>query len=115
MSKTVHNCQECSACCLDGKDEKIKECVSQGIKNKECSSRPDKTCAGQRTTTADTGQRPTTAATKGSEGLPKKYLITIIVFSIVVPILVVITIVMVCLRQKRKKAKEKNGSASIGT
>lgn len=106
MSKTVHNCQECSACCSDGKDEKIKECVGLGIKNKECSPRPDKTCAGQ---------RPTTAAKKGSEGLPKKYLITIIVLSIVVPILVVITIVMVCLRQKRKKAKEKNGSASIGT
>ena len=107
MSETVYNCQECSACCSDGKDEKIKDCVSLGIKNKECSPRPDKTCAS-------TGQPPTTAATKGSEGLAKKYLIIIIVSPIVVAIAVVIMIVMVCLRQKRKKAEERNGS-SIGT
>ena len=116
MSKTVHNCLECSACCSDGKDEKIKECVSLGIKNKECSPRPDKTCAGQ---------RPNTDATKGSRGLAMKYLIVIIVVTIVVAIAVVIVIVMVCLRKKRNirssvqkpeapAAKQRNGSVSIG-
>ena len=114
MSKTVHNCQECSACCSDGKDEKIKECVSLGIKNKECSPRPDKTCAGQ---------PPTTDTTKGSGGLAMKYLIVIIVATIVVAIAVVIMIVMVCLRKKKKKrssvpeapaVKQGNGSVSIG-
>ena len=70
MSKTVHNCLECSACCSDGKDEKIEECVGLGIKNKECSPRPDKECAGQ---------SPTTDGTKGSWGLAMKYLIIIIV------------------------------------
>ena len=116
MSKTVHNCQECSACCSDGKNEKIKECVSLGIKNKECSPRPDKRCSVQ---------PPTTDATKGSRGLARKYLIIIIVSSIVVAIAVVIMIVMVCLRQRGNSgssvqeleapaAKERNTSASIG-
>ena len=115
MSKTVHNCQECSACCSDGKDEKIKECVRLGIKNKECSPRPDKTCAGQ---------PPTTDATKGSGGLATKYLIIIIVSTIIVAIAVVIMIVMVCLRRNGNRessvrepeapaVKEMNGSASI--
>ena len=115
MSKTVHNCQECSACCSDGKDEKIKECVGLGIKNKECSPRPDKTCADQPSTTD---------ATKGSGGLATKYLIIIIVSTIIVAIAVVIMIVMVCLRRNGNRessvrepeapaVKEMNGSASI--
>lgn len=104
------------ACCSDGKDERIKECVSLGIKNKECSPRPDKTCAGQ---------SPTTDATKGSGGLAMKYLIVIIVATIVVAIAVVIMIVMVYLRKKRNRrssvqepeapaATQGNGSVSIG-
>ena len=115
MSKTVHNCQECSTCCSVGKDEKIKECVGLGIRNKECSPRPDKTCADQ---------PPNTDATKGSGGLATKYLIIIIVSTIiVVAIAVVIMIVMVCLRRNgntgssvrepEAPVKERNGSASI--
>ena len=43
MSKIVHNCQECSACCSDGKDEKVQECARLGI-DKDCTPRPDKNC-----------------------------------------------------------------------
>lgn len=43
-TKAPHNCQKCSACCSDGKDEKIDDCVSQGL-DEHCSPRPDKDCS----------------------------------------------------------------------
>lgn len=43
-TKAPHNCQKCSACCSDEKDEKIDDCVSQGL-DERCSPRPDKDCS----------------------------------------------------------------------
>ena len=122
MSETLHNCQECSACCSDGKDEKIKECVSQGITNKGCSPRLDKTCAGQlagtaTTTTTTTMTTTITDATKGSGGLAMEHLIIIIVV-IIVAILAIFMFVMVYMyfRLKRRSSagEQRNGSANTG-
>ena len=116
MSKTFQNCQECSACCSDGKDEKIKECVSQGIKNKECSPRLDKTCATGTTTTAAT--TTITDATKGSGGLAMEYVIIIVVFIFVALVVLFIGMVYMYLKQKRKTRPsvggQRNGSANAG-
>ena len=122
MSETLHSCQECSACCSDGKDEKIKECVSQGIKNKECSPRLDKTCAGQLASTVTTTSTTTTTitiitdATKGSGGLAMKHWIIIIVGIVGV---FMIVMVFMYFRRKRKTrrltaAEQRNGSANTG-
>ena len=124
MSETLRNCQECSACCSDGKDEKIKECVSQGITNKECSPRLDKICAGQlagRTTTTTSTTTTTittiTDATKRSGGLAMEHWIIIIVV-IIVATLAIFMIVMVYMyfRLKRRSSarEQKNGSANTG-
>ena len=121
-SETLHNCQECSACCSDGKDEKIKECVSQGITNKECSPRLDKTCAGQLASTVTTTSTTTTTitiitdATKGSGGLAMEHSIIIIVAGIAG---VMIVMVFMYFRLKRKTrrltaAEQRNGSANTG-
>ena len=123
MSETLHNCQECSACCSDGRDEKIKECVSQGIKNKECSPRLDKTCAGPlagtATTTSTTTITTITDATKGSGGLAMEHWIIIIV--VIVGVILVFMIVMVFkyFRLKRKTRRStagehRKGSANTG-
>ena len=122
MSETLRNCQECSACCSDGKDEKIKECVSQGITNKECSPRLDKICAGQLAGTTTTTSTTTTTittitdATKGSGGLAMEHWIIIIV--VIVAILAIFIFVIVykyCRLKKRSSAREqRNGSAKTG-
>ena len=123
MSETLRNCQECSACCSDGKDEKIKECVSQGITNKECSPRLDKICAGQLAGTTTTTSTTTTTittitdATKRSGGLAMEHWIIIIVV-IIVATLAIFMIVMVYMyfRLKRRSSarEQKNGSANTG-
>ena len=111
MSETLHNCQECSACCSDGKDEKIKECVSQGIKNKECSPRLDKTCAGQlagtATTTSTTTITTITDATKVSGGLAMEHWIIIIVV-IVVATAAIFMIVMIYMYFRLKRRSSAN-------
>ena len=125
MSETLHSCQECSACCSDGKDEKIKECVSQGIKNKECSPRLDKTCAGQlvgtTTTTSTTSTTTTTIttitdATKGSRGLAMKHWIIIIV-GIVGVFMIVMVFMYFRLKRKTRRStagEQRKGSANTG-
>ena len=111
MSETLHNCQECSACCSDGKDEKIKECVSQGITNKECSPRLDKTCAGQlagtATTTSTTTITTITDATKVSGGLAMEQWIIIIVV-IVVATVAIFMIVMIYMYFRLKRRSSAN-------
>lgn len=108
MSETLHNCQECSACCSDGKDEKIKECVSQGITNKECSPRLDKTCAGQLAGTATTTSTTTiTDATKVSGGLAMEHWIIIIVV-IVVATAAIFMIVMIYMYFRLKRRSSAN-------
>ena len=110
-SETLHNCQECSACCSDGKDEKIKECVSQGITNKECSPRLDKTCAGQlagtATTTSTTTITTITDATKVSGGLAMEHWIIIIVV-IVVATVAIFMIVMIYMYFRLKRRSSAN-------
>ena len=125
MSETLHNCQECSACCSDGRDERIKECVSQGIKNKECSPRLDKTCAGQLAGTATTTSTTTTTittitdATKGSGGLAMEHWIIIIVVIVGVTLVFMIVMVFKYFRLKRKTRRstageQRKGSANTG-
>ena len=125
MSETLHNCQECSACCSDGKDEKIKECVSQGITNKECSPRLDKTCAGQLAGTTTTTSTTTTTittitdATKGSGGLAMEHWIIIIVVIVGVTLVFMIVMVFMYFRLKRKTRRstageQRKGSANTG-
>ena len=71
LSKTAHNCQKCS-CCLDGKEEKIPECVNQGI-NKHCSARPDNVCGGSAGTgSVPGGSGPGTTDASKSGGLSTK-------------------------------------------
>ena len=43
---STHSCKKCSYCCLDGNDEKITECVNQGLEasKQHCHPRPDKDC-----------------------------------------------------------------------
>ena len=61
MSKTVHNCQECSACCSDGEDEKVQECVRQGI-DKDCTPRLDKNCSSSKLGATESKKSPGTIA-----------------------------------------------------
>lgn len=62
--KAPHNCQQCSYCCFDGKDEKQPECIKQGLNatGRHCSARLDKQCGPKPTTAVTTPgtQRPTT-------------------------------------------------------
>ena len=64
---STHSCKKCSYCCLDGNDEKITECVSQGLEasKQHCHPRPDKDCnpGSFSSTTQKTG---TDASTNGS-------------------------------------------------
>ena len=50
--KPLHNCQKCSYCCLDGKDDIQQECVNQGLNvtNQHCSPRVDRRCGPDPTT-----------------------------------------------------------------
>ena len=123
MSETLRNCQECSACCSDGKDEKIKECVSQGITNKECSPRLDKICAGQLAGTTTTTSTTTTTittitdATKGSGGLAMEHwiIIIVVIFVAILAILIFVIVYKYCRLKKRSSAREqRNGSAKTG-
>ena len=41
--RAPHNCQKCCKCVMDGNDEKIAECIDQGL-SEHCSARPDKEC-----------------------------------------------------------------------
>ncbi|XP_068702628.1 uncharacterized protein [Montipora foliosa] len=53
---STRDCQKCSYCCNDGKDEKQQECIDQGLgvsHLQNCNPRPDKTCGPAPTTTSD--------------------------------------------------------------
>ena len=90
LSKTApHNCQKCS-CCLDGKDEKIPECVNQGINNEHCGARPDKVCGG------------TTDASKGGS-LSTTSIILIVLGCFIAVVIVVLLIVMTWRQYHRRK------------
>ena len=51
----TRDCQKCSYCCNDGKDEKQQECINHGlhVTHQHCGPRPDKTCGPAPTTTSD--------------------------------------------------------------
>ena len=46
----TRDCQKCSYCCNDGKDEKQQECINHGLRIIHCSPRPDKQCRPASTT-----------------------------------------------------------------
>lgn len=52
--KPLHNCQMCSYCCFDGKDEIQQECINQGLNatNQHCSHRVDRNCVPKPTSMA---------------------------------------------------------------
>ena len=54
--KAPHDCQQCSYCCFDGKDDEQPECIKQGLNatGRHCSGRLDKQCAPPSTTAVTT-------------------------------------------------------------
>ena len=63
--KAPHDCQQCSYCCFDGKDDEQPECIKQGLNatGRHCSGRLDKQCAPPSTTavtTTETHSQPVT-------------------------------------------------------
>ena len=106
MSKTVHNCQECSACCLDGKDEKVQECARLAI-DKDCSPRPDRNCGSSNPGASDS-KKP----------LSISYIIIIVFGVLGFLVAVCLLILMAYCWQKRHRQsgqqpeEQRNGSAN---
>ena len=69
--RALHNCQQCSHCCNDGKDEIQLECVNQGLnaRNQHCSPRPDKKCGPEPTPV--TTPEPITSPAPATTQLPR--------------------------------------------
>ena len=93
-----HTCQKCSTCCLDGKDEKIPECVNQGM-NKHCSARPDKNC----------DEDPS----KG-RGLPTTTIISIVLSGLAAVVIVMILAYMVYYKRKRNGQQSRQPEVPAG-
>lgn len=93
--KAPHNCQKCS-CCLDGKDEKIQECIDQGL-NEQCSPRPDKSCSPSYPGGTDASK---------SGGLSTTSISIIAVVGAVVLIAAVIATVYTCYRRRKRHRQE---------
>ena len=107
MSKTVHNCQECSACCSDGEDEKVQECARLGI-DKDCTPRPDKNCGSSNL-----------GATESKKSLPT--IIGVSVAGSVVAVGALILMAYFCWRKSKRSSgqqpeapsgEQRNGSAN---
>ncbi|CAH3115421.1 unnamed protein product [Porites lobata] len=109
MSKTVHNCQECSACCLDGKDEKVQECARLAI-DKDCSPRPDRNCGSSNPGASDS-KKP----------LSISYIIIIVFGVLGFLVAVCLLILMAYCWQKRHRQsgqqpeEQRNGSANTSS
>lgn len=99
MSKTVHNCQECSACCLDGEDEKVQECAGLGT-DKDCTPRPDKNCGSSNP-----------GATESKKSLPTIIGVSVAGFVTAVGALLLMAY---CCWKKRKRSLEQQPEAPSG-
>lgn len=101
--KAPHNCQKCSACCLDGKDEKITECVDQGL-NVQCSPRPDKVNCGSSDASG-------TGPSKGS-GPSTAIVIIGVLGALVIVVLAIVAVYMCHRRRKRNRQQSQPPEAS---
>ena len=99
MSKTVHNCQECSACCSDGEDEKVQECAGLGT-DKDCTPRPDKNCGSSNP-----------GATESKKSLPTIIGVSVAGFVIAVGALILMAY---CCWKTRKRSLEQPPEAPSG-
>ncbi|XP_068702578.1 uncharacterized protein [Montipora foliosa] len=61
---STRDCQKCSYCCNDGKDDEQQECLEQGLKatHRYCAPRPDKRCGPAPTSLATTQHNPITTS-----------------------------------------------------
>ena len=92
--KAPHNCQKCSSCCLDGKDEKIQGCIDQGL-DEQCSPRLDKSCSPTHPGGTDASKRLSTTSIS-----------IIAVVGSVLLIAAVIATVYICYRGRKRHRQE---------
>ena len=88
---STRDCQVCSYCCNDGKDEKQQECINHGLRITHCAPRQDKHCGP-------------TAANDAS-------LIGISIFPVVIPVLVLGAYCVSCvvaISTRRRRIERRN-------
>ena len=88
--KAPHNCQKCSTCCSDEKDEKIQECIDQGL-NEQCSPRPDKINCG--------------SPKASGSGVLSTTTIIVIGVSATSAIVIAIVVAYMCYRRRKRNAQ----------
>ena len=104
--KPRNDCQKCSYCCFDGKDEIQPECVNQGLNasSQHCSPRVDRNCGPDPTAMKSPNTQPTSAVVTNLSSANKVVIIALgTVSGVILSSLVIVSVL--CMRRRKAQTR----------
>lgn len=111
--KPRNDCQKCSYCCFDGKDEIQPDCVNQGLNasSQHCSPRVDRKCGPDPTAMKNLNTQPTNAAVTDSSSANKVIIALGTVSGVLLSALVIVSVL--CMRRRKAQTRTEERPRSI--